>query len=104
MTIEEKVQLVKSLVAKHGNQFMTIDFIKKDGSLRHMMCHRSKVLETSVKGTAPEATAARKATLRRQNMICVEELVKPGCAEHQWRTVNCETVQKINCSGVEYTF
>ncbi len=104
MTTEEKVQLVKSLVNKHGNKFMTIDFLKKDGSLRHMMCHKSKVLEASTKGTAPEATAARKETLKRRNMICVEELVKPGCAEHQWRTVNCETVKKICCSGVEYTF
>ena len=104
MTIEEKVEIVKNIVRQHGNKFITIDFVKKNGDLRHMQCHRSKVLESSVKGTMPEVTAARKATLARQNMLCVEELVKPGCAEYQWRTVNCETVKKIVPDGVEHVF
>ena len=104
MTIEEKVEIVKQLIRENGNKFITVDFRKKDGSLRHMMVNRSKVLEASVKGTAAEATAARKDTLKKRNMICVEELVKPGCAEHQWRTINCETVEKICCNGEEHVF
>ena len=104
MTTEEKVEIVKSLVHQHGNKFMTVDFVKKDGTLRHMMVNRSKVLEASVKGTMPGATAARKDTLKKRNMICVEEIVKPGCAEHQWRTINCETVKKICCNGEEHVF
>ena len=104
MTTEEKVAIVKGLVNQHGNKFMTIDFIKKDGTLRHMMVNRSKVLESQVKGTNAEATIARKDTLKKRNMICVEELVKPGCAEHQWRTINCETVKKIVANGEEHTF
>ena len=104
MTTEEKVEIVKNLIRQHGNKFLTVDFRKKDNSLRHMMCHRSKVLESSVKGTAPEATAARKETLKKQDMICVEELVKPGTNAYQWRTVNCATVEKIVCDGQTYTF
>jgi len=104
MTIEEKVEIVKNLVRNHGNQFITVDFVKKDGTIRHMMCHRSKVLESQVKGTTPEATEARKETLKKRNMICVEEMVKPGCAEYQWRTINCETVKKIVANGEEHIF
>lgn len=104
MTQEEKVEIVKNLIRQHGNKFIQIDFVKKDGSLRHLMAHRSKVLESSVKGTMPEATAARKDTLKKQDMLCVEELVKPGCAEHQWRTVNCRTVKKIVADGQTYNF
>ena len=104
MTIEEKVAIVQDLVRKHGNQFITIDFVKKDGTLRHLMCHRSKVLESQVKGTFANVTAARNDTLKKRNMIVVEELVKPGCAEHQWRTVNCETVKKIVANGKEHIF
>lgn len=104
MTITEKVEIVKNLVRQHGNKFITVDFRKKDGSLRHMMCHKSKVLESQVKGTNPEATEARKETLKARNMICVEELVKPGTKEYQWRTINCETVEKICCNGEEHIF
>lgn len=104
MTIEEKVEIVKNLVRQHGNQFITVDFKKKDGTLRHMCVHRSKVLESQVKGTNPESVAARKDTLKKRNMICVEELVKPGTMGHQWRTINCETVEKICCNGHEYVF
>ena len=104
MTHDEKINTIKSLIRENGNKFITVDFIKKSGELRHMQCHRSKVLESSVKGTAPEATASRKATLKANNMLCVEELVKPGTNEFQWRTINCETVKKIACNGVEYIF
>lgn len=104
MTTAEKVEIVKKLIRENGNKFITVDFRKKDGTLRHIMVNRSKVLESQVKGTAPEATAARKETLKKRNMISVEEIVKPGCAEHQWRTINCETVEKICCNGEEHIF
>lgn len=104
MTIDEKVQIVKDIVRQHGNKFITVDFVKKSGELRHMMCHRSKVLESQVKGTNAEASEARKATLQRRNMICVEELIKPGTNEYQWRTINCETVKKIVANGEEHIF
>jgi len=104
MTNEEKIEIVKKLVRENGNKFITVDFIKKDGTLRHMQCHRSKVLEATVKGTQPEATAKRKSTLKAKNLICVEELVKPATSEYQWRTVNCETVTKICANGQTYEF
>ena len=104
MTHDEKINIIKNLIKNRQSKFLTVEFVKKDGSIRKMMCARSKLLEASVKGTQPEATAARQATLKARNMLCVEELVKPGTSEYQWRTVNCETVRKISADGKVYDF
>lgn len=104
MTTDEKAEIARNIIHSNGNRFITIDFIKKDGSLRHMMVNRSKMLEASIKGTNAAATEARRATLKKQNMVCVEELVKPGSTSHQWRTVNLETVKKIAVGNRVYLF
>ena len=104
MTSAEKVEIIKKLMAENANKFIAVDFIKKDGTLRHMQVRRSKVLEASVKGTMPDVTAARKSTLKARNMLCVEELVKPGTNEFQWRTINMETVKRIAVNGEVHEF
>ena len=84
---------------------MSVDFIKKTtNELRHMQVRRSKLLEASVKGTAPEATAARKATLKARDLLLVEELVCPARNEFQWRTINLEGVKRIACNGQVHSF
>ena len=106
MTHEEKIAAIKNLI-KSGiaaNKFMNVSFIKKDGTLRNMQVRRSKVLEANVKGTQPEATEARRSTLKARNMLCVEELVKPGTNEFQWRTINMETVKRIAVDGKVHEF
>ena len=107
MTRDEKVAIVKSLI-KEGiasGKFLSVDFIKKTtGELRHMNVRRSKLLEASVKGTAPEATAARKATYAARDLLQVEELVKPATNEFQWRTINLEGVKRIACNGQVHVF
>ena len=107
MTRDEKVAIVKNLI-KEGiasGKFLSVDFIKKTtGELRHMNVRRSKLLEASVKGTAPEATAARKATYAARDLLQVEELVKPATNEFQWRTINLEGVKRIACNGQVHTF
>ena len=107
MNREEKVAIVKSLI-KEGmasGKFLSVDFIKKSThELRHMNVRRSKLLEAAVKGTAPEATAARKATYQARDLLQVEELVKPATQEFQWRTINLEGVKRIACNGQVYTF
>lgn len=107
MTRDEKVAIVKKLI-KDGiasGKFMTVDFIKKTThELRHMQVRRSKLLEASVKGTAPEATASRKATLKARDMLLVEELVKPATQEFQWRTITLEGVKRIVANGQVHEF
>ena len=107
MTRDEKVAIVRKLI-KDGiasGRFMQVDFIKKTThELRHMQVRRSKLLEASVKGTAPEATAARKETYKQRDLLLVEELVKPGTNEFQWRTINLEGVKRIACNGQVHVF
>ena len=106
MTHDEKIASIKNII-KAGiasGKFMSVDFLKKDGSLRHMQVRRSKVLESNIKGTQPEVTEARRATLKARNMLCVEELVKPGTNEFQWRTINMDTVKRIAVNGEVHEF
>lgn len=106
MTREEKINIVRSLITEgmRSGKFLHVDFIKKTtGEMRSMTVRKSKLLEASVKGTAPEATAARKETYRARDLLLVEELVQPE-NKFQWRTVNLEGVKRIACNGQVHTF
>ena len=85
-----------------GNRIVTVEFIKKDGSLRKMQLMRSNALETSVKGTSPEATDKRKWTLTQAGMKTVEELTADK--KFQWRVLNLNTVKRVAVNGNVVTF
>ena len=106
MTREEKINIVRGLIIEgmRSGKFLHVDFIKKTtGEMRPMTVRKSKLLEASVKGTAPKATAARKETYRIRDLLLVEELVQPE-NKFQWRTVNLEGVKRIACNGQVHTF
>lgn len=107
MTREEKVEICRNLI-KEGiasGKFLSVDFIKKTtGELRHMQVRKSKVLEASIKGTAPEVTEARRQTYRAHDLLLVEELVKPATKEFQWRTITLDNVKRIACNGQVHEF
>lgn len=102
MTIAEKIEIAKNIVKENTGKFITIDFIKKDGTLRHMMCHKSKVLESQITGNKPEVTAKRKETMKLRGMIHVEELTSDKTYQH--RIVNLSTVKRIAAGGKVYEF
>ena len=102
MTIDEKIALAKNIVESNKGKFITVDFITKDGSNRHMVCHRSKVLESSITGNKPEATAKRKQTLSANGMLGVEEMKSDKT--FQFRTINLATIKRIAANGVVYEF
>lgn len=102
MTIYDKIALAKNIVESNKGKFITVDFLKKDGKIRHMVCHRSKVLESSIIGNKPEATAKRKQTLSINGMLGVEEMKSDKT--FQFRTINLATVQRIAANGVVYDF
>jgi len=80
-----------------GNGIFTVVFVKKDGTLRVMNARLG--VSKHIKGTAPEATAKRNATLLSANMIGVYEMPKM-----QYRTINLNTVKSISANGVTLTF
>ena len=102
MTKSERVNLAKSIIKDNVGKFITIDFVKKDGSLRHMICHKSKVLEASCTGANSEVTTKRKATLAAADRLCVEEMTADKT--FQFRTVNLDTVTRIVAGGHVYEF
>jgi len=80
-----------------GDNIFTATYIKQDGTLR-VLNGRLKVGKY-VKGTTPEATEKRKATLKAQNMVGVFEMPKM-----QYRTINLDTLKALSVNGVTYTF
>jgi len=102
----DKIDFVRNLIEENiANKILTVKFIKKTtGELRTMQIHRSKKLEDSRTFSQPEATAKRHETLRKRDMMVVEELVKPGVIGHQYRTLNLGTVKELSFAGQKYTF
>lgn len=102
ITAAEKVNAIKSIIKNNTGKFLTVDFIKKNGELRHMVCHKSKVLEASCTGNNAEATAKRKATLKATGKLCVEEMTADKT--FQFRTVNLDSVKRIAANGQVWSF
>jgi len=99
----EKVKLVNRLLDSNvGNRIVTVEFLKKDNTLRRMQLMRSKALESTVKGTRPESTADRRWTLLANGMKCVEELTPDK--KFQFRTINLNTVRRVAVNGRVTTF
>lgn len=82
-----------------GNTFFTVQFIKKDGTLRIMTARLG--VAKDVLGTQPEVTEKRKATLTAQNMLTVYEITdRPD----RYRTINLNTIQLITANGIRLIF
>jgi len=79
-----------------GKGIFTVVFVKKDGTLRVMNARLG--VSKDVKGTKPEATAKRNATLLASNMIGVYEMPL-----QEYRTINLNTVRSISANGITIT-
>lgn len=97
-----KVAEVKSILLKCPSRFKRVTFIKKNGEIRGMTVGKSKALESSVKGSQPEATSKRKSTLSKNGMLLVEEITSER--SFQWRVINCETVLEVKAAGKSWKF
>lgn len=85
-----------------GDSVFTAVFKKQDGSIRRMNA-RLKV-KAYVKGTAPEATAKRNATLEAQNMVGVYEMATAeGKGAENYRTLNLNSLIELRANGETWT-
>lgn len=75
-----------------GNHVFTAKFYKLDGTER-VLNGRLKVTKF-IKGTNPEATEKRNATLKDQNMITVFEMNTGN-----YRTLNLDTLFELRANG-----
>lgn len=95
----EKINTIRNIImpAVRANKIAKITFVKKDGSLREMTLHRSRALESTVKGTREKAMAKRDWTLTKNGMLVCEELAADKT--HQWRTINLGTATRVAVGG-----
>lgn len=78
---------IKSLIQKNGSKFMTISFIKKDGSERTMQARYYK--HPAHTGNNPVAHIDKYVTV----------IVGHAGGVPIFRNVNCETITRIAASG-----
>lgn len=90
--------LLEAVKSTKGKIF-SVEFVKKDGSLRQMRCRMG--VKKGVKGTRPEATAKRKETLAKNIMIGVYDMAKET---NNYRTLNCKTIRKFKCGEFEIDY
>lgn len=88
---------INGLTATKFRQFVkggvfTAVFRKKDGTIRTINARLG--VAKYLKGTAPEATAKRNATLAERNMIGVFEMPRV-----QYRTLNLSTLIELRANG-----
>ena len=77
------------------NNIFTAVFLKEDGSERSMTARLG--VKKGVKGTRPEATAKRNATLKATNKIGVFEMTSG-----EYRTINLNTLLKLTANGITF--
>ena len=87
---------VDSFTQLVGNRIFTISSYTKSGTLRTYNALLG--VNKYVKGTKPEATAKREATLRERNMVTVYDLGVEG-----YRTVSLDSVVELKVNGNIYT-
>ena len=80
-----------------AGRFVTVNFIKKDGSDRQLTVKASNILKSEVQGdpTADKATE----TLKARGMLRVCEM---AAGKPQWRVVNLNTVYRVAARGTVY--
>jgi len=114
MAESRKAAMLRKMIAEQDGKFFGVTFTKKDGSDRNMVARRG--VRKGVKGTRPDATAKRNATLMANGMIGVYDVNKLPedfdnlNAEEQakvekgaFRTINLETVKRLTIGGLDIT-
>ena len=100
-----KYDEIRYFIAGNGSKFMTIDFVKKDGTLRKMNFN-PHAAKNHTKGeqaseSAQQAVATRKA--QNPNLLNVWEQNNPD-DETKFRSINMDTVTRIACGRKEIRY
>ena len=80
-----------------AGRFVTVSFVKKDGSDRQLTIKTNNLLKSEVKGDPTAAKATE--TLKAQGMLRVCEMAS---GKPQWRVVNLNTIYRVSARGTVY--
>lgn len=85
---------IRELIEASGSKFFSVEFVKKDGSLRKINGHLRYV--PGHDGINPAAHVEKYVTV-----VLAE---KDEFGNEQFRNVNCETVKSLSVNGKKYIF
>lgn len=98
-TLRKKYQDITDIVERAGGKFISIEFIKKDGTYRKMNIQPAAG-KFHVKGETASEQAQRAAQTRKENnpnLLNVWDVQK-----HAFRSVNMDTVRAVTADGKRY--
>ena len=82
----EIIKVIQEIRSRVGDTFFSVDFIKKNGDLRKMVCRLG--VKKGVKGVGMSYNPTEK------GLLCVYDVVKKG-----FRMIVINTIQKIQIRG-----
>jgi hypothetical protein len=100
-TVDEKRDLVKTLLEEAGSRFVTIEFAKKDGSNRVMNIQQAVLADRLVGDDASETSKARVATRKANNphLMSVWDVQSQAI-----KSINLDSTHAVRANGREYVF
>lgn len=92
-----KVSNIRKAIEETAGQIFSIQFVKKDGSIRDMICRLN--VHKDIKGSRPEANEKRVQTLFKNGMVTVWDMTK-----NAYRVINLTTIRTLKLNGTLYNF
>ena len=102
--IERKRQQIKGFIADSGSTFMSIEFIKKDGSTRKMNFNPQSAknhLAENISDSAARAVETRKRN--NPHLINIWEMNNQD-ETTKFRSINLDTVTRVAANKMQITF
>ncbi|UPW35963.1 WYL2 beta-barrel domain-containing protein [Pseudomonas phage EM] len=85
--------------ARDGS-FFSVEFVKKDGTVRTMTCKRQiKSAYANGQSASQKPTSAGK-----PHLYCAAEVLNAEEGKAAYRTINLETLVRAKVNGIEYRF
>ncbi len=96
---------IKGFIAESGSKFMTIEFIKKDGSLRKMNFNPQSA-KNHVVGDAASDSAKQAVETRKRNNPHLLNIWEMNNQDEttKFRSINMDTVTRVAVGKMEITF
>lgn len=101
LLVEAKRTFIKDIVAEANSSFVTIDFFKKDGTIRSMNIQHPSVQNHLVTEYKSESTKQAVETRKKNH----PELMNTwDVQKHEIRSINLDTVFRVAAKGKVYEF
>jgi hypothetical protein len=87
-------ETIRTFLQSSGSTIMTVEFIKKDGTIRKISFNPRDRNEIKGTGTA----------LKNPDIICVRDFNLARKNQPAWRSFNVHTIRRINCNRQTFDF